>query len=142
MTEDITDGDAEVVEQPDASVPNISGCWGSIDVFNDSQQNSTVVFFFKQKGHKIDKKKSTIDLEPHVSIHGPIKGKVLATQIRFRGHVSATGISQGCNINGNANLQNDGTYNGSFHFAGFCAEHQFAGGEFSGLAFGAPPCPQ
>ena len=142
FAQDFSDGDADAVEQPDATFPDITGCWGSTDVFNDSQQNSTVMFVFGLKKSIIKKKKSSIDLEPNVSIQGPIKGKVLATEIRFRGHVSATGISQGCNINGTANLDNDGTYSGSFHYAGFCAEHQFSGGEFSGLALGALPCPQ
>ena len=140
FAQDVSDDDAEAIEQPDATVPDITGCWQG-NVFNDSQANTLVTFVFKQKNHKINKKKSTIDLEGNLSIHGPIKGKVLATQIRFRGHVAAEGISQGCNINGNANLQNDGTYNGVFHFTGFCAEHQFAGGEFSGLTFLGPTCP-
>ncbi len=134
FAQDVTDGDAEVVEQPDASIPNISGCWQG-NVFNDSQANTLVTFFFKQTGHKISKTKSTIDLESNVPIHGPIKGTVSATGFKAKGHVAAQGISQGCNIKVTAFSQNDGTYTGNFRYVGFCFDNQFTGGEFSKLTF-------
>ena len=74
--------DEDVSAQPNAVVPNIAGCWQGT-AFNDSQGNTSILFFFAQKKNKISKKNSTIDLEANVLIHGPISGKVTSTHFRF-----------------------------------------------------------
>src|ERR1700687_16698 len=48
FAQDESDGDAEVVEQPDVTVPDLSCCWQG-DAFNDSQGNTSIIFFFVQK---------------------------------------------------------------------------------------------
>src|SRR5579863_10002369 len=106
--------DEDVSQQPDTSVPNISGCWRG-DAFNDSQGNTSILFVFAQTKNKISKKHSILDLESAVPVHGPIVGKVSATQFTFHGH-----MANGCNIKGMGFFQNDGSLTGNYHYVGKC----------------------
>jgi len=128
--------DEDVSQQPDTSVPNIAGCWQG-NAFNDSQGETGILFFFQQTGKKLSKKHSTIDLEPAVSTHGPIMGKVLRTKFRFRGQ-----MSNGCGINGIGSFENDGTLSGTYHYSGAkCIDKGITGGEFSKVTFLGASCP-
>ncbi len=128
--------DEDESQQPDTSVPNIAGCWQG-NAFNDSQGETSILFFFQQAGKKLDKKHSTIDLEPAVSTQGPIMGKVLRTKFRFKGK-----MSNGCGINGNGFFQDDGTLDGTYHYSGpKCIDKGITGGEFSKVTFLGASCP-
>lgn len=132
--------DEDVSAQPNAVVPNIAGCWQGT-AFNDSQGNTSILFFFAQKKNKISKKHSTIDLENNVPVHGPIIGTVTPTGFKFHGHVAATGITKGCNIKGTGTFQTQTSLEGSYQYVGFCFEHQFTSGEFSNVNFLGATCP-
>ena len=133
------DADGEdVPEQADAAVQNISGCWQG-NAFNDSQGETSILFFFAQTRNKIGKKHSTFDLEGSVSLHGPISGKVKATKFTFKGPVAGTGFNP-CTIKGTGFFQTDGSLDGNYRYAGNCAEHQFSGGEFSKVVFLGATC--
>jgi len=129
--------DEDAISQlPDTSVPNIAGCWQG-NAFNDSQGETSILFFFQQSGKKINKKHSTIDLEPAVSTQGPIMGKVSPANFRFKGQ-----MSNGCGINGNGFFQNDGTLDGTYHYSGAkCIDKGITGGEFSKVMFLGASCP-
>ena len=127
--------DEDLSQQPDVTVPNVSGCWQG-NAFNDSQGNTSILFVFQQTKNKIGKKHSTIDLQPATHVHGHISGTVKATQFSFHGKVGS-----GCNIKGTAFIQNDGSLTGSYHYAGICFEHQFTGGSFSKVILLGPTCP-
>ena len=129
------DANDDTSQQPDVTVPNISGCWQG-DAFNDSQGNTSILFVFAQKKNKISKKHSILDLEGAVSVHGPIIGKVTATQFTFHGH-----MANGCNIKGQGFFQNDGSLTGNYHYVGKCFEMQFTGGDFSKVILLGPTCP-
>ena len=127
--------DADVSQQPDTTVPNIAGCWQG-NAFNDSQNETSILFFFQQTGKKISKKHSTIDLEPAVSIHGPILGKVSSSKFTFHGH-----MTNGCNISGMGFFQTDGSLTGNYHYVGQCFENGFTGGDFSKVVLLGASCP-
>lgn len=133
------DANDEDVSAP-PKVPNISGCWQG-NAFNDSQGNTSILFFFKQTGgNVINKKHSTVNVEGNVSIHGPISGIVKATKFRFSGPVAGTGFNP-CTIKGKGFFQMDGSISGNYHYAGNCFENQFTGGDFSKVEFLGATCP-
>ena len=136
LAQDATD--ADVSQQPDTTVPNISGCWQG-NAFNDSQGNTSILFVFKQSKNKINKKQSTFDLQSAVHVHGNIAGTVKATQFKFHGKVDVGGDQ--CNIKGTGFFQNDGTLTGSYRYSGQCFEHQFTSGSFSKVMLLGPTCP-
>ena len=136
LAQDATDED--VSQQPDTTVPNISGCWQG-NAFNDSQGNTSILFVFKQSKNKINKKQSTFDLQSAVHVHGNIAGTVKATQFKFHGKVDVGGDQ--CNIKGTGFFQNDGTLTGSYRYSGQCFEHQFTSGSFSKVMLLGPTCP-
>jgi hypothetical protein len=138
LAQDATDADTS--QQPDTTVPNISGCWQG-NAFNDSQGNTSILFFFAQNQNKLRKANSTIDLESAVSVHGPIAGRVKTDHFTFHGHVAAAGRANGCNIKGKGFFQNDGSLSGNYRYVGTCFEHQFTGGEFSEVVFLGATCP-
>jgi hypothetical protein len=127
--------DEDVSQQPDTTVPNVSGCWQGT-AFNDSQGNTSILFVFQQTKNKINKKHSSIDLQPASHVHGNISGTVKHTQFSFHGKVGS-----GCNIKGTAFIQSDGTLSGNYHYAGKCFEHGFNSGEFSKVILLGPTCP-
>jgi hypothetical protein len=137
FAQDLSDGDAEVVEQPDAMVPNLSGCWKGT-AFNDSQGNTSILFFFKQKKNKILKKGSTFDLRSAVHVNGAISGTVKATQFKFHGPVSGTGFA--CTIKGTGSFQMDNSLSGTYRYSGPCFDNQFTFGEFSEVKFQGATC--
>jgi hypothetical protein len=116
-------------------VPNIAGCWQG-NAFNDSQGNTSILFFFGQVKNKIKKKKSSLDLESAVPVTGNISGTIKLTQFSFHGKVGT-----GCNIFGTGFFQSDNSLTGNYHYSGVCIEHQFAGGEFSKVIFLGATCP-
>jgi hypothetical protein len=130
--------DDDISQQPDTTVPNISGCWQG-NAFNDSQGNTSILFVFKQSKNKINKKQSTFDLQSAVHVHGNIAGTVKATQFKFHGKVDVGG--GGCNIKGTGFFQNDGTLTGNYRYSGQCFEHQFTSGSFSKVVLLGPTCP-
>lgn len=138
LAQDVNDGDTNVVEQPDAMVVNLSGCWQGT-AFNDSQGNTSILLFFKQKKNKILKNGSTFDLESAVHVNGAISGKVKGTQFKFHGPVSGTGFA--CSIRGTGSLQTDNTLSGTYRYSGQCFENQFTSGEFSKVMFLGATCP-
>ena len=127
--------DEDLSQQPDVTVPNVSGCWQG-NAFNDSQGNTSILFVFQQTKNKITKKHSSIDLQPASHVHGNISGTVKATQFNFHGKVGS-----GCNIKGTAFIQTDGTLSGNYHYAGKCFENGFTGGDFSKVTLLGPTCP-
>ena len=133
LAQDANDDDSS--QQPDTTVPNISGCWQG-NAFNDSQGNTSILFVFQQTKNKISKKHSTIDLQPATHVHGNISGTVKAAQFNFHGKVA-----KGCNIKGTAFIQNDGSLTGNYRYTGACFEHQFTGGDFSKVILLGPTCP-
>ena len=138
FAQDANDGDADVMEQPDAMVVNLAGCWQGT-AFNDSQGNTSILLFFKQKKNKILKSGSTFDLESAVHVNGAISGKVKGTQFKFKGPVTGTGFA--CHINGTGSLQNDGTLTGGYRYSGPCFDNQFTSGSFSKVMFLGATCP-
>ena len=136
--QDESDGDAEVVEQPDVTVPDLSGCWQG-DAFNDSQGNTSIIFFFVQKKNKIKKSASSFDLQSAVPVHGAISGTVKATQFKFKGPVTGTGFA--CHIKGTGFFQTDNTLTGSYRYSGPCFDNQFTSGSFSKVTFLGATCP-
>ena len=136
LAQDATDEDMS--QQPDTTVPNISGCWQG-NAFNDSQGNTSILFVFKQSKNKINKKQSTFDLQSAVHVHGNIAGTVKATQFKFHGKVDVGGGQ--CNVKGTGFFQNDGTLTGSYRYSGQCFEHQFTSGSFSKVMLLGPTCP-
>ena len=136
LAQDANDDDSS--QQPDTTVPNISGCWQG-NAFNDSQGNTSILFVFKQSKNKIKKKQSTFDLQSAVHVHGNIAGTVKATQFKFHGKVDVGGDQ--CNIKGTGFFQNDGTLTGSYRYSGQCFEHQFTSGSFSKVMLLGPTCP-
>ena len=130
--------DDDISQQPDTTVPNISGCWQG-NAFNDSQGNTSILFVFKQSKNKINKKQSTFDLQSAVHVHGNIAGTVKATQFKFHGKVDVGGGQ--CNVKGTGFFQNDGTLTGSYRYSGQCFEHQFTSGSFSKVMLLGPTCP-
>src|SRR5260221_8388741 len=133
LAQDATDEDA--VPASKVIVPDISGCWQG-NAFNDSQGNTSILFFFKQSGNKITMPNSTLDLESAVSVHGPIKGKVKLTTFKFHGH-----MANGCNIKGHGSFQSDNSLTGGYSYVGACFENQFTGGSFSKVVFLGATCP-
>lgn len=131
--------DADATEQTAAMVPNLSGCWQG-NAFNDSQGNTLITFFFGQKKNRLSKKQSTFDLGGSVSVHGPISGKVKATQFKFHGKVTGTGFDP-CIIKGTGFFQSDNSLTGNYNYAGKCFENQFTGGDFSEVIFLGATCP-
>ncbi len=127
--------DEDVSQQPDVTVPNVSGCWQG-NAFNDSQSNTSILFVFQQTKNKISKKHSTIDLQPASHVHGHISGTVKPTQFNFHGKVAS-----GCNIKGTAFINGDGSLSGNYHYAGKCFENGFTGGDFSKVILLGPTCP-
>jgi hypothetical protein len=127
--------DADVSEQPEVTVPNISGCWQG-NAFSNAQGNSGILFVFVQKKNKINKKGSTVGLQGGTTVQGKIAGSVKSTQFTFRGRVA-----NGCNITGIGFLQSDGTYDGNYHYTGKCSEHGFTTGDFSEVTFLGATCP-
>jgi len=127
--------DADVSQQPEMSVPNLSGCWQG-NAFNDSQGNTLILFVFGQKKNKISKKQSSVDLQSATHVHGAIAGTVKPTQFTFHGKVFT-----GCNIKGTGFFQSDGSLSGSYRYFGVCFEHQFTGGDFSKVVLLGPTCP-
>jgi hypothetical protein len=138
FAQDVNDSDADVVEQPDTMVVNLSGCWQGT-AFNDSQGNTSILLFFKQKQNKILKNGSTFDLESAAHVNGAISGKVKGTQFKFRGKVTGTGFP--CSIRGTGSLQTDNTLTGGYRYSGQCFENQFTSGEFSKVTFLGATCP-
>jgi hypothetical protein len=138
FAQDVSDGDANMVEQPDSMVPDLSGCWQG-NAFNDSQGNTSILFFFKQKKNKIQKKGSTFDLEGAVHVNGPISGTVKATQFTFKGPVTGTGFA--CHIKGTGFFQTDNTLTGNYRYSGPCFDNQFTSGSFSKVKFLGATCP-
>ena len=132
LAQDANDEDASV--EPKVLVPDLSGCWQG-NAFNDSQGNTSILFFFQQKGKKINKKHSILDLESATSVTGPIIGKVKSTQFTFHGH-----MANGCNIKGTGFFQEDDSLTGNYHYVGQCFEHQFTGGDFSKVVFVGASC--
>ena len=133
LAQDASDEDAS---QPSKVLaPDISGCWQG-NAFNDSQGNTSITFFFQQTKNKINKKHSTLDLESAVSVHGPIIGKVTATQFKFHGH-----MANGCNIKGHGTFQTPTSLEGGYTYVGQCFEHQFTGGSFSSVMRLGATCP-
>jgi hypothetical protein len=120
---------------PEVAVPNLSGCWQG-NAFNDSQGNTSILFVFGQTKNKINKKLSSIDLQPASHVHGNISGTVKPTQFSFHGKVAS-----GCNIKGTGFIQKDGTLSGNYHYAGKCFENGFTGGDFSKVTLLGPTCP-
>lgn len=137
FAQDVSDDEADVVEEPDI-VPNLSGCWQG-NAFNDSQGNTSILFFFQQKKNKIQKKGSTFDLQSAVHVNGPISGKVTATQFTFKGPVTGTGFS--CHIKGTGFFQPDNTLTGNYRYSGPCFDNQFTSGSFSKVTFLGATCP-
>jgi hypothetical protein len=129
----------EVVSEQPPTIPNISGCWQG-NAFNDSQGNTSILFFFAQKKGSLQKKHSTIDLEGTVSVHGPISGTVKATKFKFKSPVAGTGFNP-CTIKGTGFFQMDGSLSGNYSYVGNCFEHQFTGGDFSKVEFLGATCP-
>ena len=136
LAQDATDDDTS--QQPDTTVPNISGCWQG-NAFNDSQGNTSILFVFKQIKNKINKKQSTFDLQSAVHVHGNIAGTVKATQFKFHGKVDVGGDQ--CNIKGTGFFQSDGSLTGGYRYSGQCFEHQFTSGSFSKVMLLGPTCP-
>ena len=127
--------DEAVAQQPDTTVPNVSGCWQGT-AFNDSQGNTSILFVFQQKKNKISKKHSSIDIQPASRVRGNLSGTVKPTQFSFLGKVGS-----GCNIKGTAFIQGDGSLSGNYHYAGKCFEKGFTGGDFSKVKLLGPTCP-
>ena len=125
----------EDMEQPQVTVPNLSGCWQG-GAFNNSQGNSGILFFFVQKKNKINKKGSTVGLQGGTTVEGPIAGTVKSAKFTFHGRVA-----NGCNIKGTGFLQSDGTYDGNYRYTGKCFENGFTTGDFSKVTFLGPTCP-
>jgi hypothetical protein len=138
FAQDASDGDADVVEQPDVMVPNLSGCWQG-NAFNDSQGNKSIMFFFVQKKNKIKKNGSSFDLQSAAHVHGAIAGTVKATQFTFHGPVNGTGFP--CSIRGTGFFQTDNSLSGIYRYQGTCFENQFTSGEFSKVTFLGANCP-
>jgi len=134
--QDANDDDSS--QQPDTTVPNISGCWQG-NAFNDSQGNTSILFVFAQAKNKINKKHSTFDLQSAVHVHGNIAGTVKPTQFKFHGKVDVGG--GGCNIKGTGFFQNDGTLTGNYRYSGKCFENGFTSGDFSKVILLGPTCP-
>ncbi len=126
---------AGVSQQPDKNGPNIAGCWQG-NAFNDSQGNTSIQFFFQQTGKKLSKKHSTLDIEPAVSVHGPIIGKVSSAKFTFHGH-----MANGCNIKGHGTFQTPTSLEGGYSYVGKCYEMGFTSGEFSSVTRLGATCP-
>ena len=137
---------------PEANAPtlDIQGCWTG-DVSNDSLGNTSITFAFVQRGPRIQKGPkhcpatsscgSAVFLGDTVAVAVPIGGTVDSTGFSFHDHFRfpLSGCGQAfrkcrpmrCEITGQALLQNDGSFTGSYQYQGKCAELGFVGGDFS-----------